>query len=432
MNEEKIQKHKDPFTAANRLLTIGFEPPGGNRFDSRKYNTTEHWGQRKLLLTEIEFLTNYGLDESYLVIYVGAASCVYLEYLSSLFPDLYFRLYDTKRIPVRQTNRIEIQSEPFSDQLARRYAVDKKKILFICNVRTFGETSNPDSLVMRDMQSQKTWCEVLQPQASLLNFRLILSEQKTKYFQGDLVIEPWASKRTNECRLVVTKTSRSINYDTQKFLNSLQYFHHVDRVQYYDHDMDSVATEGLDHCYDCRAEIFILHEYLTKVKRYHSNTEIRKEIARMSHAISEKIEDPTRPQFLARIRTLNIADNQKTSFWTTICYFYYSSILRKDHDNLGLFWSSQPMFWIVSAQKHSEGLRETSAARTAVFLTALCNRWRNCNNRMARLWVVFLFLRWTRDLLITFNFESSFGKDAGACRRVVDRELQLRHTLFPR
>src|SRR5271170_7957656 len=52
-----------------------------------------HWGQRKLLLNEIEFLTVYG-DRSDTIIYIGAADGLHLEYLSKLFPNHNFILYD--------------------------------------------------------------------------------------------------------------------------------------------------------------------------------------------------------------------------------------------------------------------------------------------------------------------------------------------------
>ena len=314
MNNEPMQKCRDIFSRVNRVLSISSSISSDGRFDPKKPSTLEHWGQRKLLLTEIEFLTNYGLDDQYLVIYVGAAPGVYMEYLSALFPDLRFLLFDTKNFTLRSTNRIDVRSEPFSDQLAKRYGVEKKKILFICNVRTFNDKANPEVLLADDMLAQRNWCELLQPHASLLNFRPIVREEKMKYLQGDLIIEPWASKRTAECRLVVMKNAKSISYNTRKFTDSIQHFHYVDRLMYYDNDMDHVETEGLDHCYDCRAEIFILNEYLGKGKKVPSNMNMRKEIARMSQEISVQIDDPSRPQFLARTRTLEISKNQPSDF----------------------------------------------------------------------------------------------------------------------
>ena len=314
VNYEPIQRREDTFSRDNRVLLISSSFSSDGRFDAKKPSTLEHWGQRKLLLTEIEFLTNFGLEDQYLVIYVGAAPGIYMEYLSSLFPDLRFRLFDTKKFALRPTSKIEVRPEPFSDQIAKRYGAEKKKILFICNVRTFNDKANPDLLLVEDMQTQRNWCELLQPHASLLNFRPLVREEKMKYLQGDLIIEPWASKRTTECRLVVMKNAKSTSYNTRKFVDAMQHFHYVDRLMYYENDMDHVETEGLDHCYDCRAEIFILNEYLGKGRKFPSNMSIRKEIARMSQEISVKIEDPSRPQFLARPRTLDTSKNQPSEY----------------------------------------------------------------------------------------------------------------------
>jgi hypothetical protein len=43
-----------------------------------------HLGQRKLLLTEVNFLTNYS-DLSKNIIYIGAAPGHHIEFLSTLF-----------------------------------------------------------------------------------------------------------------------------------------------------------------------------------------------------------------------------------------------------------------------------------------------------------------------------------------------------------
>jgi len=52
-----------------------------------------HWGQRKLLLSEIEFLTHYS-DLSTLVVYAGAAPGSHITMLADMFPKHNFILYD--------------------------------------------------------------------------------------------------------------------------------------------------------------------------------------------------------------------------------------------------------------------------------------------------------------------------------------------------
>ncbi len=42
------------------------------------------------------------------------------------------------------------------------------------------------------------------------------------------------------------------------------HFNTITRVTYYDHD---VKGDGIDHCYDCRAEILILKNFLVAINR---------------------------------------------------------------------------------------------------------------------------------------------------------------------
>jgi hypothetical protein len=52
-----------------------------------------HWGQRKLLLSEIEFLTKFSVPGA-TVLYAGAAPGTHTLYLIELFPELKFVLVD--------------------------------------------------------------------------------------------------------------------------------------------------------------------------------------------------------------------------------------------------------------------------------------------------------------------------------------------------
>ena len=80
-----------------RVLRVDSAPE--QRYNRRvdDIKTIVHWGQRKLLLSEIEFLTMVGPDESIegaTVVYAGAAPGTHVEYLSSLFPSVRFVLVD--------------------------------------------------------------------------------------------------------------------------------------------------------------------------------------------------------------------------------------------------------------------------------------------------------------------------------------------------
>ena len=56
------------------------------------------WGQRKLLITEIDFLTRYydyyRKGEKKYLLYVGASPGIHINYLIYMFPVLNYILYD--------------------------------------------------------------------------------------------------------------------------------------------------------------------------------------------------------------------------------------------------------------------------------------------------------------------------------------------------
>src|SRR5262245_53966686 len=66
-----------------------------------------HWGQRKLLLSEIMFLTQWG-HLANIVVYAGAAPSDHTPYLQSLFPNHTFILIDPRPFSIKSTDRIKI------------------------------------------------------------------------------------------------------------------------------------------------------------------------------------------------------------------------------------------------------------------------------------------------------------------------------------
>jgi hypothetical protein len=99
--------------------------------------TVIHWGQRKLLMSEIEFLTTYARS-GMTVVYAGAAPGTHLSYLSNLFPYVTFELYDPAPFTVRESAKIKIftgNDGMFTDETAKKYS-GRNDVLFICDVRS--------------------------------------------------------------------------------------------------------------------------------------------------------------------------------------------------------------------------------------------------------------------------------------------------------
>ncbi|CAF0740666.1 unnamed protein product [Adineta ricciae] len=308
INNDLLQHNEEEFNKADRRLLAKLPPfVKISVNNSNKITTTEHWGQRKLLLPEIEFLTKYGNDPDYVVIYAGAAPGIHIVYLASLFSRMEFLLFDDKDFAIYSRGNMKVHKEKFTNEIAGSVNKLRKKLLFICNVRTYtpalyGNNAAPNS----DMSDQLQWYTIMKPFAALLNFRLPRESGSTEYLDGCPIIEPWASRKAMECRLLVKKDAKKIHYDHQEFESAQYYFQNVMRVAYYKHDMDSVPNEGLDHCYDCRAEIYIIQEYLKKVRNIKDLEELKRKTAEMSAEISKCIVDPTRKPIIDAPRKLNI------------------------------------------------------------------------------------------------------------------------------
>jgi trans-aconitate methyltransferase len=306
INNQQLQVNGGEFTSENRFITSSKNPLYKNKFDPEKWSTIEHWGQRKLLLTEIEFLTKYAADSTSLIIYAGAAPGSHINCLSSLFPRLLFVLIDSKDFSVTETDKVRVKRENFTSDLANYYSQSNHDILFICNVHTYNTNDNMQYNVIDDMENQLRWHQLLKPRAALLNFRLPHTSEKFRYFAGELLIEPWASKRATGCRLVVDKNAKIVDYNNATFEEAMVYFQNVTRTMYYKHNMDDINAEGLDHCYDCRAEIFILQQCLKKVYKINDEIDLKQQTAKLSAQISRLIQDKNRPKIIDTIRTLDI------------------------------------------------------------------------------------------------------------------------------
>jgi cap2 methyltransferase len=230
--------------------------------------TVIHWGQRKLLLAEIEFLTKFGVPGA-TVVYAGAAPGTHSQYLIELFPELKFVLVDPAPFSSKLTEgpRCLLRQELFTDDVAQEYA-GRDKVLFVCDIRSCDYTliSDPkvEDKVLEDMQAQQRWHDIIQPIKSLLKFRLPWKPGCTEYLAGDVYLQAFGPTTTTETRLVPHGHGR-VMWDNKKYEAQMFYFNTVTRVARYAHSMPvGRPGYGLDYCYDCRAEVQILSEYLRK------------------------------------------------------------------------------------------------------------------------------------------------------------------------
>ncbi len=226
--------------------------------------STLHWGQLKLLLSELKFLCdNAPADGPYNVVYAGAAEGFHIPFMAGLFPRARFLLYDPRQFcqaltgPGRPTN-VEVNRQYFSENDAHSLSGLTDPTFFICDIRTGKE----ETYVQADMDLQKSWVRIIRPAASLLKFRLPWNKGKTSYLDGRILLPVYAPTSSTECRLLVTKEQSDAperEYDNTEYEEQCAFHNTVGRVRTYVHD---VSLPGLDHCHDCSMLVAVARQCL--------------------------------------------------------------------------------------------------------------------------------------------------------------------------
>ncbi|CAF1476000.1 unnamed protein product [Adineta ricciae] len=300
LNNERILFHEKDFQIEDRLCSpMKFS----KQINSRVISTTEFWSQRNLLLGEIEFLTKYSSKQTnLLVIYLENSSNSHFNHLSQLFPQIQFHVFRTKSNEIKETKQLKIFNEIFTNEIALKYS-SHSSLLFICNLQRFENDENID----KDTKNEIRWISILKPLASFLRFSFPKTHcEMLEFYQGDLYWNLWSSPESVECRIMIENLPKLIFYDWKQFQQSFFYFQQIKRTMFYQHDLDHIETEGLDHCYDCTAEIFILKNYFTSIQHIHEKKSLFQSIAQLSHQISLNLFDKHQFPFLKQKRSLNI------------------------------------------------------------------------------------------------------------------------------
>jgi hypothetical protein len=218
-----------------------------------------HWGQLKLLLSEIEFLTPF-YGQSFRVVYAGAAPGVHIPLLASMFATMRFVLVDPQpsMIENREYPNIVVLRDFMSDALAEEFA--GSPVLFISDVRVgAGEKESDDAQqdrIQRDMDAQRRWIELMHPVASMLKFRLPWRRGVTNYLSGTIFFPVYGKALTHEARLVVPGGACAVDYDNGLYEQQMVYFNRRLRPA-----IQSVLGGG---CYDCTSFRWIVRGYLAR------------------------------------------------------------------------------------------------------------------------------------------------------------------------
>jgi hypothetical protein len=234
-----------------------------------------HWGQLKLFLSELQFLSEHG-HFSNTIVYAGAAPGTHIKYLSEMFPTHKFILWDPRAFDVKGP-MIETHEEYFTDEVAKQYA--GQDVLFVSDIRTGSSQDAPDAFEGRvgiDMEWQMNWHKIMKPAMGMYKFRLPYAKGKTTYMDGTLQLQVFAPTSTTELRLIVPQGMRTREYCNERIEEQMYYFNYFTRPQWFD---QTYRDFYLDGCWDCTAFISIIRKYLSCRKQFKSpSTSVEKKI----------------------------------------------------------------------------------------------------------------------------------------------------------
>jgi hypothetical protein len=278
--------------------------------DALDHQSKCHWGQKKLLLSEIQFFTricktlNTKSLKDYAVVYIGSAGGHHLPILYNLFPDLIWLLYDpapfSKEVMKHPTKdkSVFVYNMYFTDDTLEhvRKNCQGRKILFISDIRV--ETKEED--IIKDMRNQAFWGTELNSPFMLHKFRLPYEELETipksnlqfklndklfinpnlkitknknmLYLKGDIYLQIFPPPYSGELRLFVEQKDGKYEFAEYDYLdieNRLVYFNSYIRPYFYCSNDDKICKEykyinyipGYDTSVECLMEYKVVMDY---------------------------------------------------------------------------------------------------------------------------------------------------------------------------
>lgn len=286
-----------------------------NNYPHLTYSNTDysslscHWGQRKLMYSEIEYLTilaNYISKDKSLIVYIGAATGEHMDYYKILFPDIEMILYDPNPFKLDKTNKMFIiKNEFFTDESIKEILsiAKERNIIFISDIRS--QTDDEwEELVWENMIKQQEWGIKLNAKYMLLKFRLPFQNDKKSenysynldkikdvininsknketnkllYLSGKIIFQIYAPNRSTETRLFIQK--RNDKYDLEYYNNKdyeeqMNYFNQIDRLKNYKYKQSNELQNhilGYTNTYDNTGEYYIIYKYLKYFKHETDN-----------------------------------------------------------------------------------------------------------------------------------------------------------------
>lgn len=305
-----------------------------------------HWGQLKLLYTEIEFLTlaaeSHDLSQCTLV-YAGAAPGHSIALLRRLFPTVKFILVDPAPFYAKPDSHVKILNTFFTDETVSTIVADNAKdgegrtLLFVSDIRlTVDGDDEFEDAVFADMLSQQKWLVNMNAAMGMLKFRLPFTDAKTLardmrydyktqlksvdkttrislrkgtpadpssvpkgtmvYLDGEIRLQLYPPPDSAETRLIVRQAPNGKyfmkGYDYISYEETMSHFNTVTRRARYSFAHNTVLANNIacfdGTSYEGACEAWIVSEYIRvmiKSSKTVKSLDSSKEVARVIFAI---------------------------------------------------------------------------------------------------------------------------------------------------
>jgi hypothetical protein len=337
-----------------------------------------HWGQKKLLLSEIQFLTkvcqklNIKKLNNYAVVYIGSAAGYHLPILYNLFPELLWLLYDPAPFSKEANkhsnkSKVKIFNMFFTDDTIKHVLnnVENKKILFISDIRLAPEEES----VMLDMINQVRWGTQLNADFMYLKFKspyyeknvnifktnnindlkldkklinnpdLVASDNESfLYLKGDVYLQLYPNIHSIELRLLVEKINNKYElkvYNFKNIENTMSHYNSEIKNSFMCNELCNdipldllLLIPGYDISLECLMEYNIVYNYY----KYFLDINDKNKIVYKLYKMNKYLEILTHKQFIkcnldTTIKTLKKYDNPtkfynentKLKIWKELC-----------------------------------------------------------------------------------------------------------------
>jgi hypothetical protein len=249
-------------------------PPRDNTYDGVR--STVHHDATKLCVVEIEALTLAlgRIPDLKYVLYVGAAPGGHIACLAEMFPSLEFHLVDTATIEVARhydsfptiRSRIHVYREEFKTETAAGWRERAPQTVLISDISSGNNSQEVYDIEIEDiLQAQRDWCLAGQFAASLLRFHLPKDAVKYRYFDGAILLPPFAPTTGAEGRLLVWGDAggADIEYDVGRFTHRFYWLNSIAREwAAYEHQLSVYLVTGLCRCFDCARLVQVIGDYV--------------------------------------------------------------------------------------------------------------------------------------------------------------------------